>query len=107
MAVPGSKPYDIAVEILTLSESFLDENPPFQADLEEIHSCMQCIFLRLSRRDQSRELRYRTLALCRRVINKDSRWDAKAFLMGTSAFVSLEEAGRDEGGSGSLTTIYD
>jgi hypothetical protein len=98
---------EIAHEVNRLAEGVLDETPIFQTGLGEIYGGILAISIVLSRNCRDFEVRSKAMSICKRLVNAHSRWDGKEILMGTSALIALEEAGRDKTGSIPLELRYD
>lgn len=85
-------------EIFDLAELVLAETPIFQEGLGEVYDGIQCMTFGLGMRIRNQQLRVRAIALSRKLVKAQSRWDFKEIYMVFHALVELEEAGRNDRG---------
>jgi hypothetical protein len=98
---------EIAHEICRLAELVLEETPLLQAGLGDVYEGIQAISIGLAQRCRDFGLRSRAMAICKQILNVNSRWDGKKILMSTTALLELEEEGRDVTGSIPPTSRFD
>ncbi|KAJ1325300.1 RNA polymerase II-specific transcription factor-like protein [Microdochium nivale] len=87
----------MALEIIEMSEQAIEVLPRINEGRDEMRENLYavCILMSQNCRD-SGETRRRAMALCRRLTDSRSRWDAKGVVMGTSKLIEIEEEGCEE-----------
>ncbi|KAH8653793.1 hypothetical protein BX600DRAFT_85998 [Xylariales sp. PMI_506] len=96
----------MAKEIISLAEDSFAELPPLQRSQGEVYEGLHAIVFRMCMGCRDLRVRSRALALCRKMVDADSRWDTKGILMAISALVALEEQARDASGLIPPTSRY-
>ncbi|KAH7021367.1 uncharacterized protein B0I36DRAFT_354031 [Microdochium trichocladiopsis] len=86
----------LACEIIDIGEKVFEALPGITEGRDEMRESLSAVGVLMSQNcRESSNVRRRALKLCKRLIDSQSRWDAKGLVMGISKLMELEEEGRD------------